>query len=61
MVSHELEDPSPLAKLGVRQNQKEKVTYATNKELIRKDKQKDASEANSAWEVAKLAVFKQPA
>ena len=34
MVSDELEDPSPLAKLGVRQNQKEKVTYATNKELI---------------------------
>ena len=30
-------------------------------ELIRKDRQKEASEANSAWEVAKLAVFKQPA
>ena len=26
-----------------------------------KDKRKEASEANSAWEVAKLAVFKQPA
>ena len=32
-----------------------------NQEYIRKDKQKESSEANSAWEVAKLAVFKQPA
>ena len=32
-----------------------------DQELIRKDKRKEASEANSAWEVAKLAVFKQPA
>ena len=30
-------------------------------ELIRKDERTEASEANSALEVAKLAVFKQPA
>ena len=32
-----------------------------SQELIRKDKRREASEANSAWVVAKLAVFKQPA
>ena len=35
--------------------------YSTMQEYIRKDKQKESSEANSAWDVAKLAVFKQPA
>ena len=32
-----------------------------DQEYIRKDKRKESSEANSAWDVAKLAVFKQPA
>ena len=35
--------------------------YNCGQESIRKDKQKESSEANSAWEVAKLAVFRQPA
>ena len=37
------------------------TTYEFGQEYIRKDKRKESSEANSAWEVAKLAVFKQPA
>ena len=36
-------------------------TIGKHQEYIRKDKRKESSEANSAWDVAKLAVFKQPA